>query len=70
MATGEPLCRQSRLHGYYRLSYKKAILGCIPLRRIDEKKHPDTAAAAQRVLVTMEGTLAVMRGHLRVEEEK
>jgi hypothetical protein len=40
------------------------------LRRIDADKHPDTADAAQRVLVTMESTLFGMRDHLLFEEQR
>jgi hypothetical protein len=40
------------------------------LRGIDADKHPDAAAAAQQVLVTMEATLSVMRDHLLFEERR
>jgi hypothetical protein len=40
------------------------------LRRIDADKRPETAEAAQRMLVTMEGTLFVLRDHLRFEEQR
>jgi hypothetical protein len=40
------------------------------LAEMQADNHPTAADAAQRVLATMETTLAIMRDHLRLEEER
>jgi hypothetical protein len=40
------------------------------LREMQRDNHSDATAAAQRLLVTMETTLSMMRDHLRFEEQR